>query len=156
MRKRIINLDDKQKTNPDHKWLDIENIAVVEVTSEQAEFPIEYALLAKASSWRASSQGKQIVRLCFDKPQTLQWIRLKFEELDIERTQEYILRWSPDGGQSYQEIIRQQWNFSPEGATTEIEDYQVELMGVTIIELSITPDISERRAFASLMEFRLA
>jgi hypothetical protein len=157
MRKRIINLDDKQKVNSDQIWLDIENIAVVEVSSEEVAFPIEYALLSSNSSgWRASSQGKQIVRLLFDNPQTLQWIRLKFEELEFERTQEYVLRWSPDVGQSYQEIIRQQWNFSPDGATSEIEDYQVELSGVTILELSITPDISERNVFASLKEFRLA
>ena len=157
MRKRIINSDDKQKINSDHKWLDIEKIAVVEVTSEEEAFPIESALLpGKGSEWRASGQGKQMIRLLFDNPQTLQWIRLKFEELEIERTQEYVLRWSPDGGQSYQEIIRQQWNFSPEGATSEIEDYQVELPAVTILELSINPDISERNAFASLKEIRLA
>jgi hypothetical protein len=157
MRKIIINSDDQQKINPDQKWLDIEKIAVVEVTSEVEAFPIESALLpGKVSEWRASVQGKQMIRLLFDNPQRLQWIRLKFEELEIERTQEYVLRWSPDGGQSYQEIIRQQWNFSPEGATSEIEDYQVELPAVTILELIINPDISERNAFASLRELRLA
>lgn len=157
MRKKIINLEDKQQDNSDHKWLDIEKIAVVEVTSEEKAFPIESALLVgKGKEWRASSEGKQLVRLFFDTPQALQWIRLKFEELEIERTQEYVLRWSPDGGQSYQEIIRQQWNFSPEGSTSEIEDYQVELPAVTILELSINPDISKRNAFASLKEFRLA
>ena len=157
MRKRIISSDDKQKINSDHKWLDIEKIVVVEVTSEEEAFPIESALLpGKVSEWRASGQGKQMIRLFFDNPQRLQWIRLKFEELEIERSQEYVLRWSPDGGQSYQEIIRQQWNFSPEGATCEIEDYQVELPAVTILELSINPDISERNAFASLKELRLA
>lgn len=77
-------------------------------------------------------------------------------ELEIERKQEYVLRWSPDDGQSYQEIIRQQWNFSPEGATSEIEDYHVELPAVTILELRINSDISERNAFASLKELRLA
>ena len=157
MRKSIVNSDDKQKVDSDQKWLDIEKIAVVEVTSEEEAFPIESALLAgKVSEWRASSKGKQMIRLLFDNPQRLQWIRLKFEELEIERTQEYILRWSPDDGQSYQEIIRQQWNFSPEGTTSEIEDYHVELPAVTILELSINPDISERNAFASLKELRLA
>jgi len=157
MRKRIINSDDKQKVNSDQKWLDIEKIAVAEVTSEEEAFPIESALLpGKVSEWRASDQGKQMIRLLFDNPQRLQWIRLKFEELKIERTQEHVLRWSPDGGQSYQEIIRQQWNFNPEGATSEIEDYQVELPAVTILELSINPDISGRNAFASLKELRLA
>jgi hypothetical protein len=154
MRKRIINSNDKQKVDSDQKWLDIDKIAVVEVTSEEEAFPIESALLP--GEWRASGRGKQMIRLLFDNPQRLQWIRLKFEELEIERTQEYVLRWSPDGGQSYQEIIRQQWNFSPESTTSEIEDYQVELSAVTILELIINPDISERNAFASLKELRLA
>ena len=157
MRKRIVNPVPQQNVDSDHKWLDIEKLAVVEVTSEDDEFPIESALLpGKVSGWRASGPGKQMIRLLFDNPQRLQWIRLNFEELEIERTQEYVLRWSPDGGQSYQEIIRQQWNFSPEGATSEVEDYQVELPAVTILELSINPDISEKNAFASIEELRLA
>jgi len=97
-----------------------------------------------------------MIRLLFDSPQKLKWIRLNFEELAIERTQEYVLRWSPDGGQTYQEIIRQQWNFSPEGANSELEDYQVALPAVTILELSINPDISKSDTFASLKEMRLA
>ena len=107
MRKRIINSDQKQNADSDHKWLDIQKLAVVEVTSEDDAFPIESALQSgKTSGWRASGPGKQVIRLLFDNPQRLQWIRLNFEELEIERTQEYVLRWSPDGGQSYQEIIR--------------------------------------------------
>ena len=157
MRKRIVDSVPQQNVDSDHKWLDIEKLAVVEVTSEDNEFPIESALLpGKVSGWRASDPGEQIIRLLFDNPQRLQWIRLNFEELEIERTQEYVLRWSLDGGQSYQEIIRQQWNFSPEGATSEFEDYQVELPAVTILELNINPDISEKNAFASIEELRLA
>lgn len=157
MRKRIINPVQEQNVYSDQNWLDIEKLAVAEVTSEDGAYPIESALLSgNDSGWRASSPGKQMIRLLFDNPQGLQWIRLNFEELDIERTQEYVLRWSPDGGQSYQEIIRQQWNFSPEGATSEIEDYQVALPAVTILELSINPDISKRNAFASLKKLRLA
>ncbi len=157
MRKRIINSDQQKNVDSDKKWLDIQKLAVVEVTSEDEAFPIESALLpGKVPGWRASGPGKQMIRLLFDNPQRLQWIRLNFEELEIERTQEYVLRWSPDGGQSYQEIIRQQWNFSPEGATSEIEDYKVALPAATILELIINPDISERNVFASLKELRLA
>jgi hypothetical protein len=157
MRKRIINPVHEQNVYSDQSWLDIEKLAAAEVTSEDDAYPIESALLSgNDSGWRASSPGKQIIRLLFDNPQRLHWIRLNFEELDIERTQEFVLRWSPDGGQSYQEIIRQQWNFCPEGATSEIEDYHVELPAVTILELSINPDISKSNAFASLKELRLA
>ena len=157
MRKRIINPIQQKAVYSDQKWLDIEKIAVVEVTSEDDGFPIESALLpGKASGWRASGTGKQTIRLLFDSPQRLQRIRPKFEELATERTQEYVLSWSPDGGQSYREIVRQQWNFSPDGATSEIEDYEVDLPAVTVLELSINPDISNNKAYASLEELRLA
>jgi hypothetical protein len=157
MRKRIIELDEKQNVDSGHKWLNVEKLAVVEVSSEDDAFPIESALLPNnGSGWRASRPGKQIIRLLFDSPHRLQWVRLHFEEFETERTQEYVLRWSEDNGQSFHEVIRQQWNFSPEGATSEIEDYHLDLSAVTILELSIIPDISGRKAFASLKELRLA
>ena len=84
------------------------------------------------------------------------WLNLEFAESTIERAQEYVLRWSPDGGQSFQEIVRQQWNFSPQGATRETEDYRVKLLDAIILELIIIPDMSGKIALASLAELRLA
>ncbi|MGB5568753.1 MAG: carbohydrate-binding protein, partial [Sedimenticolaceae bacterium] len=69
---------------------------------------------------------------------------------------EYVLRWSPDSGKSFHEIVRQQWNFDPQGATTEIEDHHVDLPAVMLLELDINPDISGRTVVASLEELRLA
>jgi outer membrane receptor protein involved in Fe transport len=43
------------------------------------------------------------------------------------------------GGGPEKEIVRQQWNFSPAGSTTEIEDYAVDLDGVSVLELAIQP-----------------
>jgi hypothetical protein len=97
-----------------------------------------------------------MIRLLFAHPQRLRRIWLNFVEPLTERTQEYVLRWSPDGGQSFHEIVRQQWNFSPQGATCETEDHHVELPAVTVLELSIIPDTSGGNAFASLAELRLA
>ncbi len=74
----------------------------------------------------------------------------------MARTQEYVLRWSADGGQSFRDIVRQSWNFSPHGATCETEDHHVELPAVTVLELSITPDVSGGQAAASLAQLRLA
>lgn len=157
MRKRIINPIEQETRHPERDWLDIEKIAIVEVTSEDAEYPIEAALLSdKVSGWRASDSGKQTIRLIFDHPQQLEWIKLDFEELAVERTQEYVLRWSPDNGESYQEIVRQQWNFSPEGSTSQIEEYHVQLTSVTMLELIITPDIGERNRVASLKQLQVA
>jgi hypothetical protein len=129
----------------------------VEITSEDAAHPIESALLhGRGTGWRAAGPGKQKIRILFNKPQQLRRIWLHFVETNIERTQEYVLSWSSDGGHSFQEILRQQWNFSPLGATSEKQDLQVELPAVTILELSITPDISRGDAIASLAQLRLA
>jgi hypothetical protein len=157
MRKRIITPAHQETELPDREWLNLEGLAEVEITSEDVAHPIEFALLPdQVSGWRAAEPGKQTIRLIFDQPQTLQRIRLHFVGNDTERTQEYVLRWSSDGGQSLREIVRQQWNFSPEGATSETEELHVELTGVTVIELSIIPDISGGDALASLEQLRLA
>jgi len=157
MRKRIITPVQQETASLDQDWLNMEGLAEVEITSEDAGHPIESALLpGRASGWRAAGPGKQTIRLLFANPQRLRRIRLNFVEPRTERTQEYVLRWSPDGGQSYREIVRQQWNFSPQGATSETEDLHVELSAVTVLELSIIPDISGGNAFASLAQLRLA
>lgn len=157
MRKRIIAPVQKETVSPDQDWLNVEGLAEVEITSEDAAHPIESALLpGRASGWRAAVPGKQTIRLLFANPQRLRRIWLNFVELRTERTQEYVLRWSPDGVQSFREIVRQQWNFSPQGATRETEDHHVELPAVTVLELSIIPDTSGGNAFASLAQLRLA
>ncbi|MGA9535165.1 MAG: hypothetical protein WBR24_04580 [Desulfobacterales bacterium] len=157
MRKRIITPVQQETASLDQDWLNMEGLAEVEITSEDAAHPIESALLpGRASGWRAAGPGKQTIRLLFANPQRLRRIRLNFVEPRTERTQEYVLRWLPDGGQSYREIVRQQWNFSPQGATSETEDLHVELSAVTVLELSIIPDISGGNAFASLAQLRLA
>ena len=70
--------------------------------------------------------------------------------------QEFTLRWSPDRGSSFQEIVRQQWNFSSPDATRETEDYAVDLSNVTLLDLIIEPDKENRKARASLLSLRLA
>ncbi len=157
MRKRIITPAQQDIASFDEDWLNIEKLAKVEITSEDATHPIEFALiLDEESEWRAAGPGKQTIRLLFDNPQRLQRIRLNFEEPNIQRTQEYSLRWSPDGGHSYQEIVRQQWNFSPQGAISQVDDIDVDLQTVTILELTITPEISGGDSIASLSQLRLA
>lgn len=157
MRKRLIPklLQDPQ---PDNLiWLDLEDLVEVELTSEDTEHPIESALLPGINTgWRAAVPGKQTIRLLFQEPQKIRKIQLSFVESSAERTQEYTLRWSPDSGQSFRELVRQQWNFSPEGSTYEIEEHEVDLAGVTILELTIIPDISGASAVASLAKLWIA
>jgi hypothetical protein len=137
-------------------WLDLERAAVVEVTSEEENFPVESALLlGETRGWRAATAGVQTIRLVFDQPQRLKHISLVFEEEQTERTQEFVLRWSTDKGRSFREIVRQQWNFSPPNTIREIEEYQLDLSDVTVLELTIVPDVSGGTARSSLKSMRL-
>ena len=157
MRKRIIGHGPGEVAATEPGWLDLEHLAQVEITSEDVGYPIESALIpGTGSGWRAAQPGEQTIRLLFYEPLRLKRIHLVFQEDEKERTQEFVLRWSPDGGQSYREIVRQQYNFSPPGATSEVEDYDVDLHGVTALELKIVPDISGGSARASLAQLRLA
>lgn len=157
MRKRIIKQSSKEPSTDDQAWLDLEHLAQVEITSEDAGYLIDSALTIGASpGWRASQPGEQTVRLLFDKPQGLRRIRLVFEEGTRERTHEFVLRWSADGGRSYREILRQQYTFSLHDTIREVEDYVVNLDGVSVLELSIVPNISGGDACASLAQLRLA
>ena len=157
MRKQIIPSMRQDTPLSDERWLPLAQIALVEITSEEADHPVESALLPSAGQgWRAAAPNAQLLRLRFDTPQRLQHIRLRFVEVEMERTQEFVLRYSCDNGHSFHEIVRQQWTFSPNGSTSELEEYQVALSEVTTLELAIIPDISGGNAYASLAEFRLA
>jgi hypothetical protein len=157
MRKRLISAIPHERVPSDSGGLDLAKLGTVEITSEDEANPIECALqLGEALGWRAAESGPQIIRLLFDQPQKLKRIWLVFEESEIQRTQEFVLRWSPDHGRSFQEIVRQQWNFSPPGTVRETEDYTVDLSDVTVLELRILPDQSGGEGRASLASLRLA
>ena len=157
MRKRILCHDIREVSPSDQHWLDVDLLSQVEITSEAAGHPIESALLTDSGpGWQAAGGGEQTIRLLFDTPMRLSRIRLVFEEQQHARTQEFSLRWSPDGGQSYRQLVRQQFNFSPPTTTREVEDYTVNLDSVTALELSIVPDISGSEGRASLARLQLA
>ena len=157
MRKRLISPIPGDRTPLDRDGLDLANLGRVEITSEDEAYPIEGALqLGERRGWRAADAGPQIIRLLFDQPQQLKRIWLVFEETETQRTQEFVLRWSPDHGRSFREIVRQQWNFSPPATIRETEDYAVDFVDVTVVELKILPDQSSGTARASLASLRLA
>jgi len=157
MRTRLIIPTPETVRSRAERWLDVERAAVVEITSEEKGYPVESAFVSgELRGWRAAEPGPQTIRLIFDQPQKLKQISLVFEEKEIQRTQEFVLRWSSDGGNSFREIVRQQWNFSPPQTKREVEEYQVELSNVTSLELVIVPNMSGGVARASLKSLRLS
>jgi hypothetical protein len=129
MRKRLITPATESARNRGESWLDVE---------------------------RAAAAGTQTIRLVFDQPQKVSCISLVFEEKETARTQEFVLRWSPNVGNAVKEIVRQQWNFSPPESIREVEEYRVQLSSVTILELLINPNISGGGGLASLEKLRLS
>src|SRR5438270_2969872 len=157
MRTRLIIPTPETVPSRAERWLDVERAAVVEISSEEKGYPVESAFVSREMrGWRAAEQGPQTIRLIFDQPQKLKLISLVFEEKEIPRTQEFVLRWSSDGGTSFREIVRQKWNFSPLETVREVEEYQVELSNVTVLELIIVPNMSGGAARASVKSLRLS
>jgi hypothetical protein len=155
--RKIIKGADPESGLEKASWLDVSEIAQVEVTSEDPQYPIESAFAeGNIRGWRASEQGKQTIKLFFDEPQRIRRIWLQFVELEKDRTQQFTLQWSKDKTDALRPLFQQQWNFSPSGSTSQIEDYKVELNGVWMLQLVIDPDIARGPAVATLEKWRLA
>ncbi len=138
-------------------WLDLAALARVEISSEDAQYPVEQALtgaMSDASGWRAEMLGPQTILLRFDEPQTVKRVLLHFRETEQERSQEFSLHATLVDGRT-QEIVRQQWSFSPRGSTDEQESYDVSLENVTTLTLWIDPDRGRDRYRATLAAFRV-
>ena len=157
MRKRIIKQSSKEISPPEQGWLNLEPLAEIELTSEDADHPIESAIIpGTGPGWRAMHPGEQTIRLLFVEPLRVRRIHLEFAEENQARTQEFVLCWSVADRHSPREIVRQQFSFSPPSTTDEVEDYMVDLSGVTELELRIIPDISGSAICASLKRLQLA
>jgi len=123
---------------------DITAIATVFVTSEDPAHPIDSVFDPergpRAKRWMAEQFGEQTLILAFDTPQTIRKVRVEVEEPDISRTQEMDVSISHDGGQTYRELVRQEYNFSPPRTTLEREEWSVNADGVSHMRLRIKPD----------------
>jgi uncharacterized protein (DUF736 family) len=158
MRKRIVGSTVIQgiHANLNEKWLDLEQIATVEVTSEDPHFPVEAVFGSDSGvGWRASQDGEQQLRIIFDEPTTVHRMQLHFVETEVERTQEFIIRWSSAQDGPARDVVRQQWTFSPAGSTSEVENYEVTLDCVAVLELSIRPDLNKGKGRATLVHWRV-
>ena len=124
--------------------IDISAVATVLVTSERAAQPVDNIFDGQrgpaASRWVAEQPGEQTLILAFDIPQDLNFVAIEIEETEVARRQEILLSVSQDGGLTYRDLIRQEYDFSPTGATFESEHWTIREKGVTHLRLMIKPD----------------
>lgn len=158
MRKQILT-SNPATSAPFRGELDVAALATVAVTSEEADHPVENAFDNQrgpgGSRWVASMPGEQALILAFDAPQNIRQVLLEVEENQDSRVQELQLAVSHDGGNTYRELLRQEFNFSPSGTTFEHEEWTVAAEGVTHLRLCIKPDKGGRPCRASLTTLSL-
>lgn len=157
MKKRTLS-PSRPATRDEPEWLALEEAASAEISSEDPAHPIEAALVAgDERGWRAAEPGAQTIRLLFDQPHRVRQVRVVIEEHERERTQEFVLRARlDDAALPWREVVRQQFTFSPRGATGQREDYRVDLPAVSALELTIIPHVGGGDAHASLQQLRVA
>lgn len=134
--------------NPE--WLDLPAIAEVTVTARGER-------LARApSSWSAECPGEQMIEVRFHHPTAVRRLKVVTTEAEQSRTQELTIWVSQHRGERHREVVRQQFNFSPHGATEQVETYAVQLDDVLAVQLRIVPSIDGRPATARVRDLRIA
>ena len=155
MQKRITGRHEEPESGP--QWLVLEDVANVEVTSEDEATPVEGTFNGQREpGWRAGTAGLQIIRLSFHAPRNIACIAVEFEEHEVSRTQEFVIRWRASDTDRDTDLVRQQYTFAPPGTCREEEEYRVDLREAVALELAILPHIGGGEARATLRQLRVA
>lgn len=125
--------------------LDIAGCAVLSFSSEDPSHPVENILneqTGPGGSYWSSDRPDHTEELVieFDTPQTLSRLIYEVEECHTERTQEVRIDVSQDRGLTYRGLLRQDYTFSPAGATFQREDLRLTATAITHLCLTIVPN----------------
>ena len=125
--------------------IDIVGRATISYSSEDPAHPVDNLLDGRsgpgATRWTSARFDTiEHVVLEFDQPQTISRLVYEVEEATRERTQEVRVEVSEDGARTYRQILVQEYNFSPRGATYQREEQRLDLDRVTHLRLTIVPN----------------
>jgi hypothetical protein len=127
--------------------IDIAGCATIAYSSENPARPVDHMLDGRCGpgatrSVSARPDTVEHIVVEFDRPQATSRLVYEVEETMRERTQEVHVEVSEDGGRSYRQILVQEYNFSPGGATYQREEQRFNLRQVTHLRLTIVPNKS--------------
>jgi F5/8 type C domain len=139
--------------------IDVARLAVILYSSERPSDPVEHlfdgASGAGATRWiSARPDTTEQIIVEFNEPQPISRLVYEVEERERERTQEVRAEISEDGGRSYRQILAQDYNFSPAGATFQRQDQRFERRPASHLRLTIVPNKNGSGA-ATLTTLRL-
>jgi hypothetical protein len=144
LRKRRLE-DDAATSARAADEIDIAGCATIAYSSEHSAHPVEHMVDGGsgpgATRW-ISARPDTVERIVveFDQPQPISRLVYEVEEAMRERTQEVRVEVSEDGGQTYRQILVQEYTFSPRGATYQREEQRFNLRQVTHLRLTIVPN----------------
>lgn len=155
LRKKIISSVTAGAAIPDPaNTIDIIRNAEVIATSESESCPLDNIVDGStgpgSSQWEAGSTGAQTLIFKFDVPQNITGIDYEIEEREVARTQEVCFDVSIDSGAHFREILRQEYNFSPNGSTYQREELKLDIPQVTELKMTIKPDKGNHECRAKL------
>lgn len=127
--------------------IDIVGCATIGYSSENPAHPVEHMLDERcgpvATRWiSAHPDTVEHIVVEFDQPQAISQLAYEVEEAERERTQEVRVEVSEDGGRTYRQILVQEYNFSPAGATYQREEQRFNFLRVSHLRLTIVPNKS--------------
>ena len=144
LRKKIIPSATGAAIPASVNTLDIIRNAEVIATSESENFPLDNIVDGStgpgSSQWVAGTAGPQTLIFKFDTPQNITTIVYEIEEREVARTQEVCFEASTDSGAHFREILRHEYNFSPDGSTFQREELKLALPQTTDLKMTIKPD----------------
>jgi hypothetical protein len=158
LRKRPLEADPPAHVGAT-RAIDIAGCATIAYSSEQPDHPVEHLLDGHsglgATRWiSACPDTIEHILVEFDRPQTISRLVYEVEETERERTQEVRVEVSEDRGRTYRQILVQEYNFSPGGATYQRQEQRVNLKDITQLRLTIVPN-KNGCGTATLTMFRL-
>jgi hypothetical protein len=125
--------------------IDIARHAALACWSEDPDHPLEHLLDGHfgpgATRWAsARPNATEYIVLEFDHVQRVSRLIYEVEERREQRSQEVRVEVWSDRDRTYRQVLVQDYNFSPQGATFEHEDVQLDLPAISHMRLTIVPN----------------
>jgi hypothetical protein len=139
--------------------IDIASHATLAYSSEDPNHPLEHVFDRHfgpgATRWSsARPDATEYIVLEFDQVQGVSRLIYEVEEPREQRTQEVRVEVWTDRDRAYRQVLVQDYTFSPQGATFEHEDVQLDLPAISHMRLTIVPN-KRGSGIATLTSLRL-
>jgi F5/8 type C domain len=144
MRKRLMS-EQVSKSADRPGEIDVASLAMFGYSSEDPDHPLEHLIDGHrgrgGTRWASARPNTtEHIELEFEPPQQISRLVYEVEECHVERTQQVRVEVSTDHGRTYRQLLAQDYTFSPEGATFQHEELQLDVRPITHLQLTIIPN----------------